>query len=105
MLSRLFPDRDAIIFGDQHLTYQQLEQFSGQASTMLAELGITRGDRVAVVIPNVPAFVVWYYACLRLGAIAVSVSTRLSGEEVAFILSDCDASVVIGTFRPAGLFR
>ena len=48
-------------------------------------------------IPNVPAFVVWYYACLRLGAIAVSINTRLTGDEVAFILSDCEPKLVVGT--------
>ncbi len=63
---------------------------------MLRELGVEPRDRVGIVIPNVPAFVIWYYACLRLGAVAVSISTRLGSEEVAFILSDCGAKVVVG---------
>ncbi len=64
---------------------------------MLRKAGISRGDRVGIVIPNVPAFVVWYYACLRLGAIAVSINTRLTGAEVAFILSDCETKALVGT--------
>lgn len=94
--SQLFPDRDAIVFDDQRLTYQDLDRLSAKAASVLGELGVERGDRVALVIPNVPAFVVWYYAILRVGAIAVSISTRLSSEEVAFILTDCGSRVVIG---------
>ncbi len=93
----MFPNREAVILDDQHLTYAELERLTAQAAHVLRELGIGRRDRVGIVIPNVPAFVVWYYACLRLGAIAVSISTRLTGAEVAFMLSDGKAKVVIGT--------
>ena len=44
-----------------------------------------RGSRVAIMLPNVPAFVVWYYAALRVGAIAVSISTRLTNSEVRLL--------------------
>ncbi|MDF1744078.1 MAG: AMP-binding protein, partial [Gimesia sp.] len=45
----------------------------------------------AIALPNTPAFVVWYYAVLRVGAIAVSVSTRLTPQEIRFIVEDCAA--------------
>lgn len=95
--SRLFPQRVAIISGNQQLTYDEIERLSGQAAHVLQNMGVERGDRVGIVIPNVSAFVIWYYAGLRLGAIVVSISTRLSSDEVAFILNDCQARVVVGT--------
>ena len=69
----------------------------------MEEQGIQPGDRVALKLPNVPAFVVWYYATLRLGAISVSVSTRLADSEVAFIVGDCDAKVVVAVDDCAGV--
>ncbi len=94
---RLFADRDAIRFEGHRYSFQQLDALVVNAATVLREAGVQRGDRAGLIISNVPAFAVWYYACLRLGAIAVSVSTRLTGEEVGFILSDCDAQVVVAT--------
>ncbi|MEM6456295.1 MAG: AMP-binding protein [Acidobacteriota bacterium] len=95
--ARLFADQDAILFEGSRLSYADLERLSGQAAGVLRALGVERGDRVGLIIPNVPAFATWYYAILRLGAIAVSVNTRLAGEEMAFILSDCDARIAVGT--------
>ena len=61
----------------------------------LAAAGVRRGDRVALMLPNVPSFVVWYYAALRLGAIAVSISTRLTASEVAFVVTDSGAKTFV----------
>ncbi|MDF1811402.1 MAG: AMP-binding protein [Verrucomicrobiales bacterium] len=95
--SKLFPEKSALVFGDSRLNYTELEQLSGRASCILRDLGVSRGDRVALVLGNVPAFPVWYYGILRIGAIAVSVNTRLTEEEAGFIISDCDAGIVITT--------
>ncbi|MEX2578008.1 MAG: AMP-binding protein [Verrucomicrobiales bacterium] len=93
--SRIFPDETAIVFGEQRLGYAEAEDLSSRAAALLAEAGIEKGDRVALRLGNVPAFPVWYYAALRLGAIAVSVNTRLTGEEADFILSDCGAKILV----------
>ena len=92
---RIFPDKVALTFEGAETTYSELEALSAHAASILSEHRVKPGDRVALVVGNVPAFPVWYYGALRLGAIAVSVNTRLTGEEAAFILNDCEASVVI----------
>lgn len=92
---RIFPDKVALTFEGTETTYSELEALSAHAGSILSEHRVKPGDRVALVVGNVPAFPVWYYGVLRLGAIAVSVNTRLTGEEAAFILNDCEASVVI----------
>ena len=93
--AKRFPEKTAIVFGGHSFTYQQLEQMSAQAAFLLRQAGVSRGDRVALMLPNVPAFVVWYYASLRLGAITVSISTRLTEKEVAFVVSDCEATTFV----------
>ncbi len=95
--ARLFPDREAITFEGMSLTYAQLDQLSDEASQRLIDAGIRPGDRVALMLPNVPAFVVWYFASLRIGAVAVSISTRLTASEVAFLIDDCQAKAFVTT--------
>ena len=75
--AKLFPARAAIVFADQQLTYEELDALSRRAAGALDQCGVGRGDRVAILLPNCPAFVVWYLATLRKGAVAVSISTRL----------------------------
>ncbi|MEM8946297.1 MAG: AMP-binding protein [Planctomycetota bacterium] len=89
------PDRVAIVFEGRSWTYQQLDRLSITAADRLSIAGVSAGERVAIRLPNVPAFVVWYYASLRIGAIAVSISTRLTDSEVAFVVADCEAKVLV----------
>ena len=93
--AKLFPERVAILFEDRPLTYAALNRRSAIAANFLVTQGIGRGDRVALMLPNAPAFAVWYYAALRIGAIAVSVSTRLTPSEVVFVVKDCSARAFI----------
>ena len=76
------PDQTAVVFEGQQFSYAQLDRLSASAAAALSAAGIEVGDRVAIMLPNVPSFVVWYYGALRIGAIAVSVSTRLMEQEV-----------------------
>lgn len=90
-----FAEREALVFEGQSFTYAQLDQLSAAAAEQLKQAGIRPQDRVAIMLGNVPAFVVWYYAVLRIGAIAVSISTRLTEKEVAFVASDCEAKLLV----------
>ncbi len=93
--ARIWPDNIALISGGLRITYQQLDQLTAAAAAKLRERGVSAGDRVALRLPNTPAFAVWYYAALRIGAIVVSVSTRLADSEVVAILKDCDAAILV----------
>ena len=93
--ARLLPENVAIVYQGQSITYETLNQLSIAAAKILSEAGVGKQDRVALVLPNSIAFPVWYYATLRIGAIAVSINTRLSSSEVEFILGDCKAAAVV----------
>ena len=93
--ARIYPEQCALWFEEKEWTYAELEDQSAAAAKILLERGVCDGDRVALILGNVPAFPVWYYGILRIGAVAVSVNTRLSGEEAAYIVSDCGAKVAI----------
>ena len=95
LTAKLFPEKEAIVFEGQRFTFAELDSLSRSVAQLLTESGITGGDRVAIMMPNVPAFVVWYYGLLRVGAIAVSISTRLAASEVSFLVSDCQARTFV----------
>ena len=93
--AKLFPEKEAMVFEGRRFTFTELEELSRAAAGLLTAAEIVRGDRVALMLPNVPAFVVWYYAALRVGAIAVSISTRSAASEVSFLVADCNACVFV----------
>ena len=95
--ANLVPNQTAIVFGDHRFSYRQLNELSIAAAVQLSNAGVQSGDRVALMLPNAPSFPVWYYATLRLGAIAVSINTRLAASEVEFMVNDCQAKVFIGS--------
>ena len=66
-----YPDRNAVVMGEQRISYQDLWEQSRRYATVLAEAGIGPGDRVALLMPNVPDFPRAYYAILSLGAVVV----------------------------------
>jgi len=94
---RLFPDKIALIFEDKSFTYKQLEELAGRVANGLRGLGIKKGDRVALFLPNIPEFVISYLGILKIGAVAVSVNVMLKTAEVSYILHDCAAKAIITT--------
>ena len=97
------PDKPAIRFGGAELSYAALAQRIAEAARALkSQLGVSRGDRVAMLAANHPDYLVLLYACARLGAMLVPVNWRLAVPEQVFILRDADvkALVVEQAFAP-----
>jgi len=88
------PQRVAIRAGDRSLTYSQLDTLSAQAAELLRDAGVRPGDRVGVMLPNVPAFAIAYYGALRAGAVIVPMNTLLKAREIRFYLSDPEVRVL-----------
>jgi len=85
----------AIIFADEPISYAELDARIERAANGLAARGIGHGDRVALLLPNVPDFIVAYYAVMRCGAVVVPVNVLYKNEEIAYILRDSEAKVLI----------
>ncbi|MBM3501924.1 MAG: long-chain fatty acid--CoA ligase, partial [Armatimonadetes bacterium] len=92
------PDQPALTLGDQTLTYAQLDGAASALATSLVEEGVEPGDRVALWMPNVPHFVISYFAILRAGGVVVPVSTLLGAKEVAYILGNSGAKALIAAY-------
>src|SRR5215471_1017219 len=88
------PDAPAFIHGERQLSFAELLDCSARAAQGLSDLGVGPGDRVALWLPNIPAYPILYFACARLGAIAVAVNTRYRAVEVADIVGRSGAKVL-----------
>ena len=84
------------------MTYRQLQDATLRFATALAALGVAKGDRVAIMLPNCPQFVVAFYGLLRLGAIAVNTNPLYVSREMKEQFDDAGAETVIllDTFFP-----
>lgn len=94
---RLFPDKTALLFEEKQYTYRQLDEKSNRIANGLAGLGIGKGERIALFLPNIPAFLTAYYGIHKLGAVVVCINPRLKADEVGFILNDSGTRAVITT--------
>jgi acyl-CoA synthetase (AMP-forming)/AMP-acid ligase II len=89
------PDRVFLISGDRRHTYGQVQARATALAAALKELGVERGDRIAVDLPNWPEFVVSLFAVARLGAVIVPLNPRYTVPELQYMLRHSEATVVI----------
>src|SRR5271165_6719072 len=96
------PDHPALRLDDLVLTYVQLRQAAGRMSALLAVGGVEPGDRVGLMLPNVPAFPIAFYGALAAGAVVVPMNPLLKSREVSYYLGDSGPRWWSpGTRRPA----
>jgi len=89
-------DRTALKLDDAEVSYELLDEGSARVAGLLAEKGFTPGDRVGIMLPNVPYFALAYYGVLRAGGVVVPMNVLLKGREVEFYLSDPEAKLLFG---------
>jgi long-chain acyl-CoA synthetase len=92
--ARRHGDRPVVRLEDSVVTYDALDQASARVAAFLHERGVVAGDRVGIMIPNVPQFLVVYYGILRAGAIVVPMNVLLKEREAGFYLADSGAKLV-----------
>jgi fatty-acyl-CoA synthase len=91
---RLFGGREAVVDGDRRFTYEQFFERCDRWSTVLQRLGVTAGDRVAYIAPNIHAQLESFYAVPQIGAILVPINYRLAADDFAYIIGHCGAKIV-----------
>jgi len=96
-----FPDKLALGFGEESLTFAELDQRSRALAATLRDLGVRPGDRVALLANPCAAVVVAFWATLYAGAISVYLNEQLAPEGLGEILRDCEPTVVVASRRYA----
>jgi len=93
--ARKHPDHTATLFKGAKLTYDELNELVDKFAAGLQQLGVKKGDRVAVHLPNCPQFPISYYAILRAGGIVVPCNPTYVAREMEHQLSDSGAEVIV----------
>jgi long-chain acyl-CoA synthetase len=91
-----YPDLVALVFIGSEITCKEMLENIERVASALVDLGVKKGDRVALMLPNCPHYVYAYYACMKLGAIVVQVNPLYTPREVEFILNDSGAKIFFG---------
>jgi long-chain acyl-CoA synthetase len=89
------PTQAAIVFEGRAIDYAELDTLSDRLAHALRARGVMPGDRVALFLPNMPDFVIAYYAAQKLGAVTVSINAIFKSAEVAFLAADSGATVLL----------
>ncbi|MDK2986109.1 MAG: long-chain acyl-CoA synthetase [Clostridia bacterium] len=90
-----FSDKTAIYFQDIEITYKDLEEKVNRLANGLANLGLKKGERAAVLLPNCPEFVISYFGIVSIGATIVPINPLFKGEELKYILNDASIKILI----------
>jgi long-chain acyl-CoA synthetase len=89
------PGKPALIAGDRETIYSELHDRVLRAAAALHGMGVRKGDRVALMLGNVPEFVVALHGAFTLGAVVAPLNVMLTAEEMGYILADAEAGVVV----------
>ena len=94
-MCELYPDQSALIFLGQHFTYSRLKNLSERFAGALAAMGISKGDRVMVYIPNSVQWVVAFLGIQKIGAVIVPVAPIYTSHEIIYMIKDAGVESVI----------
>src|SRR5246127_391250 len=92
-----YPNRIALRCDELQFTYAEFDAAAARVATLLERAGVEPGDRVGVMLPNIPAFAVVFYGIMYRGAVAVPMNPLLKAREVAFYLSNSGAKALFAT--------
>jgi long-chain acyl-CoA synthetase len=93
--ARKFPSRPALVFYGKKMTYAELDALANRFANALTRLGVGKGDRVALMLPNIPQMVISFYGTLKTDAVAVATNPLYHEHELEVQLNDCGAQTLV----------
>lgn len=92
-----YPDKPALVFKGHTITYRELNDLSDRLAAGLAAMGVSKGDRVSILMPNSPQFVIAFYGILKAGGTVVAANPIYTAGEIAHQVNDAGATVCLAT--------
>ncbi|RSK27368.1 long-chain fatty acid--CoA ligase [Bacillus sp. HMF5848] len=90
-----YPDNEALVFYHKRILYKELLQYTFGFASVLQDNAVKKGDRVAIMLPNCPQYVISYYGTLKAGAIVTQINPMLVERELEYILKDSGAETIV----------
>ena len=89
------PDKTAYHFLNESVSYGQFEQYVSRFAGALKQLGIEKGDHIALLVGNTPHFLITLYASWRIGAVVVPINPTYTPNELSYIVQNSDAKLMV----------
>jgi crotonobetaine/carnitine-CoA ligase len=102
---RLHGDKKFLFFHDRHLTYRELDLLSNRFSRVFRELGVNKGDHVAVMLPNCPEWIACWFALAKLGAVLAAFNTQWKADGLEYALRQVDVKYCLLAAEFQGEFK
>src|SRR3970282_1611946 len=93
--ARKHPEAPCTIFKGAVISYREMDELTDRLAAGLAELGVKKGDRVGIFMPNTPQFVLAYFAVLKLGGVMVATNPLYSAREIENQVNDSGLEVML----------
>jgi long-chain acyl-CoA synthetase len=90
-----YPDRPSVRFYGKQFTFRQIQELSDRFAAGLRSLGVAKGDRVGILLPNCPQYVIAYYGILKAGAVVVPLNPLYTARELTFHFENSGAETVV----------
>ncbi|MCD6110532.1 MAG: long-chain-fatty-acid--CoA ligase [Thermoplasmata archaeon] len=90
-----YPDRDAVLFDEQRISYKELDEKASRFAAGLLKIGVKPGERVGLWMPNYPQWMVAYFGIARMGAVVVPMNTRYRAKELEYIINNSEATTLV----------
>ena len=92
---RRYPDKTAIFLENRKLSFAELDEASNKVANTLLKMGLRKGDRVAILLSNIPEFAAIYFGIVKTGAIAVPLDNRYTLHELSSLLDNSQPRVLV----------
>jgi len=97
--ARKYPDRACTIFKGAVISYQEMNALTDHMAAALVEMGVKKGDRVGIFMPNLPQFVIAYFGILKAGGVVVAVNPTYPTEEILTPVNDANIEIMFTLTR------
>ena len=88
-------DKIFLRFKDQKISYEEIRRYSNRCANAFSNLGIKKGDKVSIMLPNCPEFLYVWFGLAKIGAVEVPVNTSYKGEFLRHIVDQSDSRIVV----------
>jgi long-chain acyl-CoA synthetase len=88
--ARISPGKTCVYFEESKYSFEEIKNLVERIARFLVEIGIRKGDRVGIILPNSPDFVFAFFGILRAGGVAVSINPRLKESEISYVINDAN---------------
>ena len=100
-----YKDNRALVYENSRITFSRMDRAVNSLANHLKALGIGKGDKVALMLPNTPEFPIAYFACQKLGAVAVTLNVMSTSHELRYLLDNSDAKALFTAAQSARRFE